>query len=354
MSAVNKKKKVVVGMSGGVDSSVSALLLKQQGYEVIGLFMKNWEDIDGTCTASQDYDDVVRVCDTIGISHYTVNFVQEYWDTVFSHFIKELNMGYTPNPDILCNREIKFKVFFQKAMELGADYLATGHYAQTRDGLLLRSVDQDKDQTYFLYTLKKEILEKVLFPIGHIQKKEVREIAVQHGLATAEIKDSSGICFIGERKFRDFISGYIPYKEGRFEKLDGQLVGAHQGAAFYTIGQRKGLKIGGPGEAWFVVDKDIEKNVVYVEQGTDHPALYKSVLTATDISWVSGIAPQTPLQCSSKIRYRQPDQDCSLEKIKEAKLSVHFPSPQRAVTPRQAIVFYEGPVCLGGALISPC
>jgi len=349
---MQKKKKVVIGMSGGVDSSVSALLLKEQGYEVIGLFMRNWEDKDGSCTASQDYDDVIRVCNKIGIPYYTINFAQEYLDTVFSHFIRELKLGYTPNPDILCNREIKFKVFFQKAMELGADYLATGHYAQTKDGLLLRSVDQDKDQTYFLYTLKKEILEKVLFPIGHLKKDQVRQIAKEHNLSTAEKKDSTGICFIGERKFSDFISEYIPYQEGFFQTLAGQTVGTHQGAAFFTIGQRKGLKIGGPGEAWFVVAKDISRNVVYVEQGDDHPALYATSLTATEVSWVSQ-APEIPFQCTSKIRYRQIDQECVIEKLEDDKISVSFPQPQRAITPRQAIVFYDGPVCLGGALISP-
>lgn len=350
---MQKKKKVVIGMSGGVDSSVAALLLKEQGYEVIGLFMKNWEDKDGSCTASQDYDDVIRVCNTIDIPYYTINFVQEYWDTVFSHFLKELKLGYTPNPDILCNREIKFKIFFQKAMELGADYLATGHYAQTRDGLLLRSVDPEKDQTYFLYTLQKETLEKVLFPIGHLKKDQVREIARNYGLATAQKKDSTGICFIGERNFREFISQYIPYQEGPFQTLAGQCVGTHQGAAFYTIGQRKGLKIGGPGDAWFVVDKDINQNVVFVEQGTDHPALYHTMLTASEASWVSGLAPQIPFRCTAKIRYRQPDQECLIEKLSHDKIDVYFPLPQRAVTPRQAIVFYEGPVCLGGALICP-
>jgi len=349
---MQRKKKVVVGMSGGVDSSVSALLLKQQGYEVIGLFMRNWENKDGTCTASQDYDDVVRVCNSIDVPYYTINFAQEYMETVFSHFIRELKLGYTPNPDILCNREIKFKVFFEKAMELGADYLATGHYAQTQNGQLLRSVDQDKDQTYFLYTLKKEILDKVLFPIGHLKKDQVRQIAKAHSLSTAEKKDSTGICFIGERKFRDFISEYIPYQEGRFETLSGKAVGSHQGTAFYTIGQRKGLRIGGPGEAWFVVDKDIARNVVYVEQGDDHPALYDTALTATEASWVSGAAPEGPFRCTSKIRYRQTDQECLIEKIEGDQLSVSFPHPQRAITPRQAIVFYDGPICLGGALIS--
>jgi tRNA-specific 2-thiouridylase len=262
-------------------------------------------------------------------------------------------MGYTPNPDILCNREIKFKVFFQKAMDLGADYLATGHYAQTQDGLLLRSVDQEKDQTYFLYTLKKEILEKVLFPVGHLKKDEVRSIAREHGLSTAEKKDSTGICFIGERNFREFLSQYIPYHEGEFETLAGKTVGKHQGAAFYTIGQRKGLKIGGPGEAWFVVDKDVSRNVVYVEQGDDHPALYDTLLTAAEASWVSSLPPQIPFKCTAKIRYRQPDQECLIEKTENDTVKVYFPLPQRAITPRQAIVFYEGPVCLGGALICP-
>lgn len=350
---MQKKKKVVIGMSGGVDSSVAALLLKEQGFEVIGLFMKNWEDKDGTCTASQDYDDVIRVCNTIDIPYYTINFMKEYWDIVFSHFLKELKLGYTPNPDIMCNREIKFKIFFQKAMELGADYLATGHYAQTRDGLLLRSIDQEKDQTYFLYTLQKETLEKVLFPIGHLKKDQVREIAHSYGLATAQKKDSTGICFIGERNFREFISQYIPYQEGPFETLAGECVGTHQGAAFYTIGQRKGLKIGGPGEAWFVVDKDINRNVVLVEQGSDHPALYHTTLSASEVSWVSGLPPQIPFRCTAKIRYRQPDQECLIEKLAHDVLNVYFPLPQRAITPRQAIVFYEGPVCLGGALICP-
>lgn len=345
------KKKVVVGMSGGVDSSVSALLLKEQGYEVIGLYMKNWEDHDGSCPGTADYEDVVRVCDTLQISHYTINFVQEYRDSVFSHFIEELKLGYTPNPDVLCNREIKFKALFEKAKELRADYLATGHYAQTRDGLLLRSADLAKDQTYFLCTLKQEILNQVLFPVGHLKKKEVRAIAEAHGLATAGKKDSTGICFIGERNFREFLGDYITYKEGNFETLSGKVVGSHLGVAFYTIGQRKGLKIGGPGEAWFVVGKDVERNVVLVEQGEDHPALYKSSLTATDISWVSE-APSFPLRCTAKIRYRQEDQACTVTQ-KENRLVVEFDSLQRAVTPRQAIVFYQGPCCLGGALISP-
>ncbi len=346
-------KKVVVGMSGGVDSSVTALLLKQQGYQVIGLFMKNWEDLDGTCTAARDYEDVVRVCDKIGIPYYTVNFVQEYWDGVFTQFLEELKSGYTPNPDVLCNREIKFKVFFQKALELGADYLATGHYARTEGGRLLKSVDGAKDQTYFLNTLKKEILEKVMFPIGHLDKGSVRAVAHTGNLATAAKKDSTGICFIGKRDFSQFLSRYIPYQKGNFETLAGQVVGEHQGTAFYTIGQRKGLKIGGPGQAWFVVSKDISRNVVYVEQGDDHPALYQSSLVGTEASWVCGEAPITPFQCQAKIRYRQADQECTIERIENDKVFVSFKTPQRAVTPRQSIVFYAGEVCLGGALISP-
>ncbi|MBP7074809.1 MAG: tRNA 2-thiouridine(34) synthase MnmA [Rhabdochlamydiaceae bacterium] len=344
--------KVVVGMSGGVDSSVSALLLKEQGYEVIGLYMKNWEDLDGSCPGTADYEDVVRVCDTLQIPCYTINFVQEYQDSVFSHFIEELKMGYTPNPDVLCNREIKFKALFQKAKELGADFLATGHYAQTHEGELLRSADLDKDQTYFLYALKKEILNQVLFPIGHLKKKEVRALAEARGLATAAKKDSTGICFIGKRNFREFLGGYIAYKEGAFETLGGKKVGTHQGASFYTIGQRKGLKIGGPGEAWFVVGKNVERNVVLVEQGQDHPALYRPSLEATDVSWIDK-APQFPLRCTAKIRYRQQDQVCTVTQNENDRLSVEFDSPQRAITPRQAIVFYQGPRCLGGALIAP-
>ncbi len=345
-----KKKKVVIGMSGGVDSSVSALLLKEQGYEVIGLYMKNWEDRDGSCPGAADYEDVIRVCDTLQIPCYTINFVQEYWDTVFSHFIEELKLGYTPNPDVLCNREIKFKALFEKAKELGADYLATGHYAQTKDGLLLRSADLEKDQTYFLYTLQKEVLKQVLFPVGHLNKKEVRAIAEKSGLATAKKKDSTGICFIGERNFREFLSQYITKSQGNFETLNGKVVGQHEGTPFYTIGQRKGLKIGGPGEAWFVVGKDVARNVIVVEQGEDHPALFKPSLEATDISWVE--TPTFPLRCTAKIRYRQKDQACTVTTMNE-KLVVTFDEPQRAVTPRQAVVFYDGPRCLGGALISP-
>jgi tRNA-uridine 2-sulfurtransferase len=344
------KKKVVIGMSGGVDSSVSALLLKNQGYDVLGLFMKNWEDQDGTCPSSKDYEDVASVCDKIGIPYYTVNFTKEYWESVFTTFLEELKLGHTPNPDILCNREIKFKALFDKAIELGADYLATGHYAQTTQGRLLCSLDTQKDQTYFLYTLKNQILEKTLFPIGHLPKEAVRKIAAEAGLPTATKKDSTGICFIGKRDFRPFLSQYIPYQKGPFKTLGGKTVGEHDGTSFYTIGQRKGLKIGGPGEAWFVVGKDIATNTIFVEQGDDHPALYTSTLKASELSWVSA-PPLLPFSCTAKIRYRQPEQACTIEAIEEGLAHVTFANPQRAVTSRQAVVFYQERSCLGGGLI---
>ncbi len=350
---------VVVGMSGGVDSSVSALLLKQQGYKVIGLFMKNWEEKDenGVCRSAFDYQDVEKVCDQIDIPYYSVNFVQEYWDNVFTQFLADFKRGWTPNPDILCNREIKFKVFLKKALELGADYLATGHYCQNIpfDGqpCLVKGVDANKDQTYFLYTLNRDILNKVLFPIGNLKKPEVRKIAREYGLATSEKKDSTGICFIGKRDFRTFLSQYLAIQHGNFENLNGDVVGRHMGSAYYTLGQRKGLAIGGPGEAWFVIQKDVSRNVVIVAQGTDHPALYSNKLIATDISWVAGAAPaELPYRCHAKVRYRQEDEPCVIEKIENDQLRVFFPNPQRAVTPGQSIVFYDGQICLGGAIIS--
>lgn len=347
-------KRVVVGMSGGVDSSVSACLLKEQGYEVLGLFMKNWEEQDeaGVCRSAADYEDAARVCALLDIPLYTVNFVQEYWDLVFSHFVEELKLGYTPNPDILCNREIKFNVFFDKAKSLGADFLATGHYCQTEEGLLLKGADPAKDQSYFLHALKKEILREVLFPVGHLPKSQVRRIAEERGLPVHDKKDSTGICFIGKRNFKEFISRYIPYRPGDFKNLSGTIVGRHDGAAYYTVGQRKGLGIGGPGEAWFVVDKDIEKNEVYVEQGADHPALYASSLIATAPTFVAGdFSERLPFRCRAKIRYRQEDQGCVIEAIENDTVKVSFLEPQRAITPRQSIVFYDGARVLGGALI---
>lgn len=354
----NTTKTVVVGMSGGVDSSVSALLLKLQGYRVIGLFMKNWEETDenGICKASLEYEDVVRVCDQIGIPYYSVNFVKEYRENVFNHFLKEFEAGHTPNPDILCNREIKFKVLLEKAMELGGDFLATGHFCQTApiDGeyRLLKGTDPGKDQSYFLYTIKEHILRKVLFPVGHMLKSEVRRIAKEHGLATSEKKDSTGICFIGKRNFKQFLHQYIAYKPGNFENLDGKVIGQHDGIAYYTLGQRKGLAIGGPGEAWYVIGKDIERNVVIIDQGPSHPALFCDELTASEISWVSPTGPTPiPYACTSKVRYRQPDAPCTITHLSDDNLSVKFHEPQRSVTPRQSVVFYNGAICLGGAII---
>ncbi|MBS3903998.1 MAG: tRNA 2-thiouridine(34) synthase MnmA [Simkania sp.] len=347
-------QKVVVGMSGGVDSSVTALLLKEQGYEVIGLYMKNWEDHDPftACSSQEDFEDVAKVCDHIGIPYYTVNFVKEYHTQVFEQFLRELKAGHTPNPDILCNREIKFKTLLDKALALGADFLATGHYARiSAQNGLLKGVDQGKDQSYFLYTLTSTILDKVLFPIGHLNKREVRDIANHHHLATSKKKDSTGICFIGKRDFRPFLANYIPYQPGNFENTQGKIVGQHVGVAFYTIGQRKGLGIGGPGDAWFVVGKDMVRNVVIIEQGIDHPSLYANALIATEPSWVSGACPLLPLRCHAKIRYRQEDQSCTILSNQADRLVVIFDAPQRAVTSRQSIVFYDKDLCLGGAMI---
>lgn len=351
------KKTIVVGMSGGVDSSVTALLLKEQGHNVIGMFMKNWEEKDpeGTCISAKEYEDVVKVCEQIKIPYYSVNFVQEYWDNVFVHFLEEIKQGYTPNPDILCNREIKFKVFLEKALSLGADYLATGHYCQIQtmgnDTALVKGSDPNKDQSYFLYTLNSGILKKVLFPVGSMDKKRVRSIAQQYGLATSEKKDSTGICFIGKRNFKEFLGKHLAFQPGNIERLNGEIVGRHEGVGYYTLGQRKGLAIGGPGDAWFVVAKDIRRNTVIVEQGDDHPALYSSELVATDLSWVISPPSSFPFHCKSKIRYRQEDQPCIIENIVDGRAYISFPKPQRAVTPRQSIVFYQDDLCLGGGMI---
>lgn len=358
MATIKNQKTVVVGMSGGVDSSVSALLLKQQGYHVIGLFMKNWEetDVHGSCLASQEFEDVARVCEQLAIPYYSVNFVKEYRENVFNQFLEEFKQGHTPNPDILCNREIKFKVLLEKALELGADYLVTGHYCQVGDKgqrpQLLKGTDPHKDQSYFLYTIKSETLSKVLFPIGNMLKSDVRKIARESGLATSEKKDSTGICFIGERNFKQFLNQYIAYTPGNFEMLDGQVVGQHDGLAYYTIGQRKGMGIGGQGEPWFVVGKDLPRNVVFIERGVKHPALFCDDLTACEASWIAPFdLSRLPFSCKAKVRYRQTDQSCTILSENKGVLKVVFDIPQRAVTPRQSIVFYEGDVCLGGAII---
>jgi tRNA-uridine 2-sulfurtransferase len=352
-----KDTKVVVGMSGGVDSSVAALLLKEQGYDVIGIFMKNWDEVneEGVCTADQDYEDVRRVCDQIGIPYYTVNFVKEYWDRVFTYFLDEYKKGRTPNPDVMCNKEIKFKAFLDYALKVGADYIAMGHYARVDyiDGeyKLLRGVDNNKDQTYFLCELGQEQLSKSMFPIGHLKKPELREIAKRAGLKTAEKKDSTGVCFIGERNFREFLGNYLPAKSGEIRTLDGELKGEHYGLMNYTLGQRKGLGIGGAGEPWFVVDKDLKKNILYVVQGETDPRLYSFGLTATDINWVSNKEKPEVFKCTAKFRYRQPDQGVTVHIKPNNTAVVIFDEPQKAITPGQAVVFYDGETCLGGGII---
>ncbi|MEB1808070.1 MAG: tRNA 2-thiouridine(34) synthase MnmA [Bacillaceae bacterium] len=349
--------RVVVGMSGGVDSSVTALVLKEQGYDVIGIFMKNWDDTDenGVCTATEDYNDVIKVCNQIGIPYYAVNFEKQYWDKVFTYFLDEYRAGRTPNPDVMCNKEIKFKAFLQHALTLGADYVATGHYARVdfHDGehRLIRGLDNNKDQTYFLNALSQEQLSKTMFPIGHIEKKEVREIAERANLATAKKKDSTGICFIGERNFKEFLSSYLPAQPGDMQTLDGEVKGKHDGLMYYTLGQRQGLGIGGAGEPWFVIGKNIEKNILYVGQGYHHPGLYSLGLTGVHVNWISPNQPTEPFKCTAKFRYRQPDQGVTVIPLPDNNVKVIFDEPQRAVTPGQAVVFYDGDVCLGGGTI---
>lgn len=357
MEKAPKDTRVVVGMSGGVDSSVAALLLKEQGYDVIGIFMKNWDDTDenGVCTATEDYEDVIRVCNQLGIPYYAVNFEREYWDKVFTHFLEEYKAGRTPNPDVICNKEIKFKAFLDHAMSLGADYVATGHYARVirENGKvhMLRGNDENKDQTYFLNQLTEEQLSKVLFPIGDMEKPKVRELAAKANLATASKKDSTGICFIGERNFKEFLSGYLPAQKGNMETFDGKVVGHHDGLMYYTIGQRHGLGIGGNGDPWFVIGKDIERNVLYVGQGFHHEMLYSDSIIADNISWVSKDLTLNTFECTAKFRYRQKDNKVTVELLEDSKVKVTFHEPIRAVTPGQAVVFYQGEECLGGGTI---
>ena len=348
----NATKTVVVGMSGGVDSSVVALITKLQGYKVIGLFMKNWDETnpDGSCNADNDYQDVIKVCEKLDMPYYSVNFVKEYWDGVFEEFLNDYRKGFTPNPDILCNREIKFKVFFQRARLLGADFLATGHYCQLDNARLSKAVDQNKDQTYFLYAVNKEVFKNVLFPIGHLPKPKVRELATRFELATMAKKDSTGICFIGERNFKNFLSQYIESQKGNFVDLAGKVLGKHDGTCFYTLGQRKGMGIGGPGEAWFVVAKNFDKNEVILAQGDDHPALYADGLTAVELNWLTDL-PEGSFKCMAKVRYRQTEQACTVT-VEEGRARVIFDQPQRAMTPRQSVVFYLDNLCLGGGIIS--
>lgn len=356
--ALNGEKTVFCGMSGGVDSSVAALLLKMQGYKTVGLFMRNWEEFDdaGVCSAEEDYADVIKVCEKIDVPYYSVDFVKEYRDNVFKRFLEEYKEGHTPNPDILCNQEIKFKVFYNKARELGADFLATGHYCQKidRNGVnqLAKGTDRGKDQSYFLYTMQEEVLDRVLFPVGGLPKKSVRKIASDFNLATSQKKDSTGICFIGERNFKKFLGEYIQSQKGNFVHFDTKKVlGPHDGHSFYTIGQRKGLGLGGPGGPWFVVGKNMNSNEVYVVEGDDHPALYAQKLWCDEESWV-GETPSFPLKCKAKARYRQKDQDCVVLRDQDGVLRVEFNEPQRALTLRQSVVFYSEEVCLGGAIIN--
>lgn len=358
----NSKIRVVVGMSGGVDSSVTALLLKEQGYDVVGIFMKNWDDTDefGVCTATEDYKDVAKVADQIGIPYYSVNFEKEYWDRVFQYFLDEYKAGRTPNPDVMCNKEIKFKAFLEYAIELGADYVATGHYARVErdeDGIvhMLRGVDNNKDQTYFLSQLSQAQLAKTLFPLGGMQKQEVRKIAEEAGLATAKKKDSTGVCFIGEKNFKEFLSNYLPAQKGNMVTSDGEVKGTHDGLMYYTIGQRQGLGIGGNGksnEPWFVVGKELASNTLIVGQGFHHPLLYSTKLEASEVHFTTNGKKPNEFRCTAKFRYRQQDTGVTvLLDDSQTKATVIFDEPVRAITPGQAVVFYDGDECLGGGMI---
>lgn len=364
--------KVIVGLSGGVDSSVAALLLIEQGYEVEALFMRNWDsamnqDLLGNpdynneiCPQEEDYQDALEVANKLHIKLHRHDFIKEYWDDVFTYFLEEYKRGRTPNPDILCNKYIKFKAFLNVAISLGADYIAMGHYARViHDGnqtKLLRGLDSNKDQTYFLCQLTQKQLSKTLFPIGEMQKKEVRRVAENAGLITAKKKDSTGICFIGERHFSQFLSNYLPSKSGKISTLDGDIIGEHEGLMYYTIGQRKGLRIGGSKvygqEPWFVIGKDLEKNILYVGQGIDHPNLYSDACLVEDVNWISNEHFIGKRNLTAKFRYRQMDVPVEIEFLNSSTISVRFKELVRAVTPGQAAVFYDGEVCLGGGTIS--
>jgi tRNA-specific 2-thiouridylase len=359
MTTPNKDKKhIIVGMSGGVDSSVTALLLKEAGHHVEGVFMKNWEedDTDTFCPASVDMADAQAVCDTLQIELHRVNFAAEYWERVFSHFLTEYRAGRTPNPDILCNKEIKFKAFLNYAKQRGADCIATGHYARISDThQLLKGLDANKDQSYFLYALTAEQLSQSLFPVGELKKESVRELAKKANLKTHTKKDSTGICFIGERKFKTFLNEYLPAKPGNIETPDGIVIGQHDGLMFYTLGQRQGLKIGGLKNAdespWYVVAKNLVKNVLIVAQGHDHPLLFADQLIAKQVNWINEPLTEFPAKISAKTRYRQSDQPCVIDKIGDDHYRVVFDTPQRAITPGQSVVFYQGDICLGGGII---
>ena len=353
--------RVVVGMSGGVDSSVAAMLMKRAGHEVIGVFMKNWEEKDdaGVCTSERDWSDARAVCEHLDIPYYSVNFAKQYWDRVFTRFLEEYRRGRTPNPDVLCNREIKFDVFLNFAEQLGAEKLVTGHFANIDcvDGeyRLLRAADENKDQTYFLYMINQRALSKAMFPVGNLTKAQIRQLARDNGIPVSEKKDSTGVCFIGERNFREFLSHYLPAQPGDMVTVDGQKVGRHIGLMYYTLGQRRGLGIGGSGDGrrWFVVKKDLENNVLVVQQGEDSPLLYTHEAEGDQLTWLAGHPPiqdGVPLDCQVRLRHRQPLQACRLT-LEGDTAHMTFPEAQRAVTPGQSAVFYQGQVCLGGAIV---
>ena len=353
--------RVIVGMSGGVDSSVAAWRLLDQGYQVEGLFMKNWNEDDGTeyCTAREDLLDAMQVAGVLGIELHTANFADQYWERVFAHFLEEYRAGRTPNPDILCNKEIKFRAFLDHALTLGADAIATGHYARADHGVsparLLRAIDHNKDQTYFLHAVGGDKFSRTLFPLGDLEKPEVRRIAEQQGFANHKKKDSTGICFIGERRFKDFLEQYLPAQPGNIEDDSGKVIGTHSGLMYYTLGQRQGLGIGGLAGAdetpWYAAHKDLARNVLIAVQGHDHPLLMSNSLTSAPVDWIAGGPPALPARLTAKTRYRQPDQACTVEALADNRVSVTFDQPQRAVTPGQSVVFYDGEACLGGAVI---
>jgi tRNA-specific 2-thiouridylase len=354
-------EKIIVGMSGGVDSSVSALLLKQQGYEVEGLFMKNWEedDTEEYCSATVDLADAQQVCERLDIPLHTVNFSSEYWDNVFEYFLSEYRSGRTPNPDIMCNREIKFKAFLEHAQTLGASRIATGHYVRTNTEAgqtqLLKGYDADKDQSYFLYALNQYQISHALFPIGGLDKSRVRQLAQEHDFSVFDKKDSTGICFIGERKFKDFLQRFIPAQPGSIESVDGTTLGEHSGLMYYTIGQRQGLGIGGTQHGdttpWYVVDKQLASNILVVAQGHHHPRLFYTACTIGELHWINDMDIDLPFACTAKIRYRQQDEPCLIDSIEGSSAVIKFDQAQRAITPGQAIVFYQQDLCLGGGTI---
>lgn len=354
----SKKEKIIVAMSGGIDSSVSALLLKEQGYDITGVFLKNWEeDSFSTCNSNQEYEMVAKVCDHLQIPYYALNFAQEYRERVFKNFLEQYSQGLTPNPDILCNQEIKFQVFLEQVFQLGSQKLATGHYcqihhdSQTNSYFLHKGLDPQKDQSYFLHSIRSDYLKNILFPIGHLTKKEVRDIAKKSGLPNHDKKDSMGICFIEQSNFNQFIKNYLKQEPGDILDLDGNILGQHQGLWYHTIGQRKGLGLGGPGDAYYVAKKNLQKNSITVVRGNDHSALFTHELFVNHITFLGSI-PSLPLKCQAKVRYRQTDQDCTLLLGEDGRYHVHFKNPQRAITLGQSVVFYLDERCLGGGIIT--